>query len=127
MRKALRNKELTMIIFRQFHRHMLTVCRRTLTDIHGNIQHPTLHASHQLALGKRRSLEMQATHHTITAHALVVLAELYLVAYQRLHFLFKLTLAGISPIQRPHYITSSYTYQFFEKNIFCIVLRVKDC
>ena len=33
----------------------------------------------------------------------------------------------ISPIQRPHYITSSYTYQFFEKNIFCIVLRVKDC
>ena len=22
---------------------------------------------------------------------------------------------GISPIQRPHYITSSYTYQFFEK------------
>ena len=36
---------------------------------------------------------MQATHHTITAHALVVLAELYLVAYQRHHFLFKLTLA----------------------------------
>ena len=34
---------------------------------------------------------------------------------------------SISPIQRPHYITSSYTYQFFEKNIFCIVLRVKDC
>ena len=32
----------------------------------------------------------------------------------------------ISPIQRTHYITSSYTYQFFEKNIFCIVLRVKD-
>ena len=22
---------------------------------------------------------------------------------------------GISPIQRPHYIPSSYTYQFFEK------------
>ena len=58
MRKALRNKELTMIIFRQFHRHMLTVCRRTLADIHGNIQHSTLHASHQLALGKRRSLEI---------------------------------------------------------------------
>ena len=36
-------------------------------------------------------------------------------------------LNSISPIQRPHYITSSYTYQFFEKNIFCIVLRVKDC
>ena len=36
---------------------------------------------------------MQATHHTITAHALVVLAELYLVANQWLHLLFKLTLA----------------------------------
>ena len=46
MRKTLRNKELAMIILCQFHRHMLTVCRRTLSDIHGNIQHPTLHASH---------------------------------------------------------------------------------
>ena len=36
--------------------------------------------------------EMQATHHTITAHTLVVLAELHLVAHQWLHFLFKLTL-----------------------------------
>ena len=36
---------------------------------------------------------MQATHHTITAHALVVLAELHLVAHQWLYFLFKLTLA----------------------------------
>ena len=26
---------------------------------------------------------------------------------------------SISPIQRPHYITSSYTYQFFEKNYIC--------
>ena len=79
MRKTLRNKELTMVIFCQFHRHMLTVCRRTLTDIHGNIQHSTLHASHQFALSKRRSLEMQASHHTIRAHTLVVLAELYMI------------------------------------------------
>ena len=33
------------------------------------------------------------THHTITAHALVVLAELHLVAHQWLYFLFKLSLA----------------------------------
>ena len=82
-----------MIIFSQFHSHMLTVCWRTLADIHGNIQHSTLHASHQLALGKRRSLEMQTTHHTIRTHTLVVLAELHLVAHQWLYFLFKLTLA----------------------------------
>ena len=36
---------------------------------------------------------MQATHYTIRAHALVVLAELHLVANQWLHLLFKLTLA----------------------------------
>ena len=93
MRKALRNKELTMIIFSQFHSYMLTICWRTLADIHGNIQYSTLHASHQLALCKRRSLEMQNTHHTIRTHALIVLAELHLVANQWLHFLFKLTLA----------------------------------
>lgn len=33
------------------------------------------------------------THLTITAHALIVLTKLYLVANQWLHFLFKLTLA----------------------------------
>lgn len=37
--------------------------------------------------------EMQTTHHTIRTHALVVLAELHLVAYQWLYLLFKLSLA----------------------------------
>ena len=37
--------------------------------------------------------EMQATHYTIRTHALVVLAELHLVAYQWLYLLFKLSLA----------------------------------
>ena len=36
---------------------------------------------------------MQTTHHTIRTHALIVLAELHLVAYQWLYFLFKLSLA----------------------------------
>ena len=36
---------------------------------------------------------MQATHYTIRTHALVVLAELHLVAHQWLYFLFKLSLA----------------------------------
>ena len=93
IRKALRYKELAMIIFRQFYSHMLTICRRTLADIHGNILHSTLHTSHQLALGKRRSLKMQTTHHTIRTHTLVVLAELHLVANQWLYLLFKLSFA----------------------------------
>ena len=37
--------------------------------------------------------EMQTTHHTIRTHALIVLAELHLVAHQWLYLLFKLTLA----------------------------------
>ena len=37
--------------------------------------------------------EMQTTHHTIRTHALIVLAELHLVIYQWLYFLFKLSLA----------------------------------
>jgi hypothetical protein len=37
--------------------------------------------------------EMQTTHHTIRTHALIVLAELHLVAHQWLYFLFKLSLA----------------------------------
>ena len=36
---------------------------------------------------------MQTTHYTIRTHALVVLAELHLVAHQWLYFLFKLSLA----------------------------------
>ncbi len=37
--------------------------------------------------------EMQTTHHTIRTHALIVLAELHLVAHQWLNLLFKLSLA----------------------------------
>lgn len=36
---------------------------------------------------------MQTTHYTIRTHALVVLAELHLVAHQWLYLLFKLSLA----------------------------------
>lgn len=57
--------------------------------------HSTLHTSHQLALGKRRSLEMQTTHYAIRTHTLIVLAELHLVAHQWLYFLFKLSLARV--------------------------------
>ena len=34
---------------------------------------------------------------------------------------------GISPIQRHHYITSSYTYQFFEKSYFVSILQKINC
>ena len=93
MGKTLRDEELAMIILSQLHSHMLAVGRRALANIHGYIQYPTLHTSHQLALGEWRALEVQAPHHTIAAHALVVLAEVHLIAYQWLHLLLKLSLA----------------------------------
>ena len=44
---------------------------------------------------------------------------LYITSSYTYHFVEKaiLFLIGISPIQRPHYITSSYTYQFLKKVI----------
>ena len=36
------------------------------------------------------------------------------------------TLQRISPIQRPYYITSSYSYQFFEKSYFCFPLQYRS-
>lgn len=38
MGKAPRNKELTMIVFRQFHSYMLAKCRRTLADVNGYVE-----------------------------------------------------------------------------------------
>ena len=32
----------------------------------------------------------------------------------------------MSPIQRHHYITSNYTYQFFEKSYFCSSLQYRS-
>ena len=93
MSKALWNEELAMIVLGQFHRHMLAVSRGTLTNIHSNIEYSTLHAAHQLALGERWTLEMQASHHTITTHTLIILAEVYLVTKNRSHFLIELSFA----------------------------------
>ena len=39
----------------------------------------------------------------------------------------EITLNGISPLQRPHYFTSSNTYKFFEKSDYCIVLHKISC
>ena len=36
------------------------------------------------------------------------------------------SISGISPIQRHHYITNSYTYQFLKKVIFCSSLQYRS-
>lgn len=59
---------------------MLSVSRRTFADINGNIKNGTADASHKFGLCEWRCLEVQAPHHAIRAHALIVLYELYAVA-----------------------------------------------
>ena len=55
---------------------MLAVGGTALADIHSNIQHSPLHATHQFALGEWRTLEMQPTHHSVGRLTLVVLNEM---------------------------------------------------
>ena len=81
MSEALRDEELPVIVLRQLHGHVLPVRGATLADIHRHVQYRTLHTPHQLALRVRRSLEVQAAHHAIARHALVVLYKLYLADF----------------------------------------------
>lgn len=66
---------------------MLTVCWRTLADIHGNIQYYTFHATNKFRLSEWWTLEMKPSHHTIRGHAFIVLYEIDFT-----NFLLKLTL-----------------------------------
>ena len=80
MSKALWYEELAMIVFCQFYSHMLAISRGAFTNIHGYIEDSTFYAADQLALGIRWTLEVQASHYTIAAHRLVVLAEVNTVS-----------------------------------------------
>ena len=93
MGKALWDKELDMIIFCQLYSYMLAISRRAFTNIHCYIEYSTLYAAHQLTLSIWWTLEMQASHYTITTHRLVVLAEVNTVSQDRGNLLFKLSLA----------------------------------
>ena len=44
---------------------MLAIGRTPLTYIHRYIQHLAFNTAHKLALSKWRSLEVQASHHTV--------------------------------------------------------------
>lgn len=50
VRKAFRDKYLPMILFRQFHRHVLPVGRTPLPDIHSYIQNTAFYTAEQFAL-----------------------------------------------------------------------------
>ena len=93
MGKALWNEELDMIIFCQLFSHMLAVSRGAFANIYCYIEYSAFYAAYQLALGIRRTLEVQASHYAIAAHTLIVLAEMNTVSQDRSYLFFKLSLA----------------------------------
>ena len=93
MSKTIRDEELSMIVFCQFYCYMLAISRRSFTNIYCYIEHSTLYAAYQLALGIWWALEMQASHYAIAAHRLVILAEMNTVSQDWGNLFFKLSLA----------------------------------
>ena len=72
---------------------MLAIRWRSLADIYCYIKYSTLYAAYQFALGIRWALEVQASHNTIAAHRLVVLAKVNTLTQNWGYFFFKLSLA----------------------------------
>ena len=93
MGKALWDEELAMIVFCQLYCHMLAISWRTLADIYCDIKNSAFYATNQFALSIWWALEVQASHHAITAHRLVVLAKVNTVSQDWGNLFFKLSLA----------------------------------
>lgn len=76
VRKTARDKELSMVLAGEFNGKPLTKGLTLMTQVHRHIQYPTLRTTNEFSLRKRRTLEMQSTHHTVGRTRLVVLYEL---------------------------------------------------
>ena len=75
VREASWDEKLAVVVLAQFDGHVLPVGGASPADVHRNVQHPAANAAHQLALGERRCLKMQAAHHPVAGLGLVVLHE----------------------------------------------------
>lgn len=56
--KALGDKELTMVILREFDGYVLPISGTAFADIDGDIEHSALDTTDEFGLSKRRTLEM---------------------------------------------------------------------
>ena len=59
------DKKLTMIVFCQFHCHMLSECRGAFADVNGYVEDCAFNAAHEFALGIWHTLIMKSTHHAV--------------------------------------------------------------
>jgi hypothetical protein len=88
VREADRHPKLQPIVGREFHRDMLPERGRTAPDIDSDVKNGPAHHPHELALGMRIGLEMQAADHTRrTGQGMIVLHELIGDARRRQIFL----------------------------------------
>ena len=92
VRETAWDEELAMIIFGQFDGDVLAESGTALADIDRNIKHAPLHATHQLRLRVGHTLIVQAAHHAVGRHRLVVLNEVDFVANERRDLLVKFAL-----------------------------------
>ena len=90
--KAFGYEELAFVLFTQFYCYVLTVGGASFADIYGYVQHGSLNATQQFALGEWGALEMEASHYTVGGHAFVVLDKPDFVFYQRRYLGVKVSL-----------------------------------
>ena len=69
------DEELTVVVFGEFYRHMLSICGRSLPDVDGDVKYGTFDTTDELGLGEWRLLEVEASHDAIGGTGFVVLNE----------------------------------------------------
>ena len=72
------NKELTVVVFSEFHCHMLSVGRRAFPDVYRHIEDSAFDYTHKFGLSVRWFLKMETTHDSVAGLALIVLDEMCL-------------------------------------------------
>ena len=73
VRKTAGDEELEMVVFAQFHCHVLTKGGTALANVYGNIEDATAGAAHEFALRVGHALIVKTAHHTARGTRFVVL------------------------------------------------------
>ena len=121
MCESLWNEELAMIVFCELYSHMLAISRGALANIYCYIEDSTFYATYQLTLSIRRALEVQASHHAIAAHRLVVLAKVNTVSQDWGNLFFKLSLAETLEEVATSITEEAWLYNEYAINISLII------
>ena len=75
MGEALRDEELTVVVFGEFNGNVLTVGRGAFANVNGYVQDGAFDTANEFALCEGGALEMQTTHHAVSGFAFIILDE----------------------------------------------------